>query len=364
MSGELVSARISRFKTRHAVASVIACAVIVRATALGAYALRVRLHFSLQAHNAGADGVLFAMLLNAVLVLYIMESWIVFGLISPLFYSIVNILDKYVLGKRIKNVYAFSAVMGLFYLLIAALVIYFRNAPHLGRFMLPIMFLGLLSGIAHLTFFNIMRHAEISRVVGIMYAYPVFVAVFSVLLLGEHIAFYKYAGVVLAAAGAILLATRKDHLRWKLTPVLGHVLFIALLLSVIDIGDKYILHFVRPFEFYPVYLGTAALVMTAPLLKRKVRTNVMHSLSSVPLVGLIAAVGFAGTISFLTAVSGGPIAVVSALATLQPLFVFVFALFISIFEPRILKETLQRDAVFHKFLSVVCIMVGVLVLMM
>src|SRR3989344_3098956 len=310
---------------------------------------------------------IFAILLNSFLIVdlkrAIMENWILLGVLSPLFYALVNVLDKFVLGKRIKNVYAFGAMMGFFYFLIAGAVIYAVGVPSLSLFqLLFISFLGLLSGTIHLLFFRIMRHNEISRVVGIMYAYPIFVALISVLVLGESIPLTKYIGVGLAAVGALLLATQKHHLKWHLCSIFWDVAFIAVLLAVIDVSDKYILQFVRPLEFYPVYLSVSALMLVAPLVRRRVRVEVVRHLSSAPLVGLIAVVGFGGTMTFLMAASEGPIAIVSSLATLQPLFVLVMALLLSVFLPRFLKETWNHDPMLHKLLGVLCIIAGVVVL--
>jgi drug/metabolite transporter (DMT)-like permease len=66
----------------------------------------------------------------------------------------------------------------------------------------------------------------------------------------------------------------------------------------------------------------------------------------------------AATLCSVAAVSLGPVTLVTALSSLQPFFVLVFALLLSRFLPGVLKEETGRSTVFLKLASIALMFAG------
>jgi len=73
-----------------------------------------------------------------------MVSWLFFALLSPLLFALANVIDKVLLGKRIRNPYAYGALVGATYLSVVAITIPFIGIPELS---FPVLAVGLLAGV-------------------------------------------------------------------------------------------------------------------------------------------------------------------------------------------------------------------------
>ena len=70
----------------------------------------------------------------------------------------------------------------------------------------------------------------------------------------------------------------------------------------------------------------------------------------------------AGTLFNTWALSLGPVALINAIGGIQSIFVFIIAILISIFAPKIIKEELDMKNVVLKIAALVLIVVGLLLL--
>ncbi len=68
--------------------------------------------------------------------------------------------------------------------------------------------------------------------------------------------------------------------------------------------------------------------------------------------------GLIAIIFYYIAISSGLVSLVAAISSLEPFFVFVFALLLSLFVPRILKEDIGKRAIITKALAIILIIVG------
>ncbi len=69
-----------------------------------------------------------------------------------------------------------------------------------------------------------------------------------------------------------------------------------------------------------------------------------------------------GVLFMTIATAIGFVTLVSALSSVQPFFVLIFAVIISIFYPKILKEEIGRKTLFLKFISIILMFVGALLI--
>src|SRR3989338_5540414 len=135
-------------------------------------------------------------------------SWVVFAILSALLFAVVNVVDKYVLDKFVKNPLVPTSIFAFVNLLSGLFLYFYLQLP-----IIPIQsaFLAFLGGaltlLAILLYFHALKIEDISRIIPLFFISPLFVAILSAIFLGELFGPYIYLGVVLLVAGAILISS-------------------------------------------------------------------------------------------------------------------------------------------------------------
>ncbi len=73
-------------------------------------------------------------------------------------------------------------------------------------------------------------------------------------------------------------------------------------------------------------------------------------------------IGLVGEIATVFAVLLAPVAMVQSLTGLQPVFVLIIGIFLTLFFPKFAKESLSRNHLLQKIIGVVIVTVGVFLL--
>ena len=292
-----------------------------------------------------------------------MNTWLIFALISPLCYAVANIFDKFILDKRVKNFYAYMVITGFFYMIPIALVWYFVGFPPVDRTTVIIVFLaGICYGLVHFLYYYVLTKYEVSRIVGLFYMYPAFVALLSFILINERLTLTHYLAILLAAGGAVFLGIERHKEKWRISHLFWIMLLASTLPALIDVADKYLLGKFTYWEVYLLVTIPTAAINLLPIVSRNVRRDLVQPLRTLGLIFIVELAAFGGAFSFLRAASVAPISIVSALSTFQPVFVFVFTVLASIYIPSILKEPLTRHALFHKVIGIAGIVIAAVIL--
>jgi hypothetical protein len=71
---------------------------------------------------------------------------------------------------------------------------------------------------------------------------------------------------------------------------------------------------------------------------------------------------FFGALLITLALVTGPATLVNSLSNLQPFFVFLFAVGLSLFFPKILKEELKKSTLALKLIAMILMFVGVILI--
>lgn len=171
-----------------------------------------------------------------------------------------------------------------------------------------------LSGALELVYFVFLaaayRRADLSLVYPVSRgAAPVLVLIVSVLALGAQTSAGQVAGVVLVAAGVLLvrgLGTIQRHEAGQI----GLALFVGGLIASYTLVDKEGLRFADPITYLVLILLPAAVAYTLVLGRLRGRTAIRESLGVVTAIGGVAIVGAYGLV--LVALTLAPAAAVSA----------------------------------------------------
>lgn len=291
-------------------------------------------------------------------------SWIIFSILAAFIWSIVNTVDKYVLTKWIRKPIIPVMIMGVIGLIVALIIFLingygYLSANHIG--------LGLLAGIfyviANVFYFKAAKIEEISRVAPLFHLAPLFLVILAAVFLGEIFTPLKYLGIFLLVIGAILISSR--DLKIKLGKAFWLMIISTIFFSFDLIITKYLLAFA---DFWTIfaYIRIGAGIGLIPIFYLyfgELKSLIAEYGGKV--VGVISAnetLNVFGALSATIAASLGFVTLVESLASLQSLFLLIITVALSIFYPKILKEEIKKSIVLLKFIAIVLMFIGVILI--
>ena len=287
-------------------------------------------------------------------------SWILFSVLAALIWAIKGILDKFMLANYIKKPIVPVLILGVFDLAAIALIFLINGFDPLS---LQNLALALVGGLASLMiiilYFEAVQIEEISRVIALIYLTPLFVTVLAAVFLGEVFTWDKYAGILLLIAGAVLVSYKLGKITFG--KAFWYLLLASLFFGIYAIITKYLLGFA---DFWSVFSYTrlSMIICMLPIFffrykdlletLRERGKMAVFSASSSEALNLIA------LLLFTAAASAGFITLVEALTAVEPFFVLLFTVILSMFYPRILKEETGKKIVAIKLLAIILIFSG------
>jgi uncharacterized membrane protein len=277
----------------------------------------------------------------------------------------VNIIDKYVLSKWIREPFVILIIVGIIGLIAAGGIYFLYGFQPLSNIN---VFLALSAGILHLVayafYFKALKIEEVSRVVPLFYLSPVFLLFLAAIFLGEIFTPLKYLGVILLVIGAMLISL-KNFSTISFGKAFYWMICSALFLALNSILIKYLLRFTNYWTIFawervgngiatiPIfYLYLSELLITV----RKYGKKVISLLSVTEVINILA------LLLITIATSVGYVTLVNALASIQPFFVLIFTVILSVFYPSVLKEEVKRSIIFLKILAIILIFVGAILI--
>jgi drug/metabolite transporter (DMT)-like permease len=291
-----------------------------------------------------------------------MDGWFIFAILGAVFWSGNAIFDKFVLTNRMQNAYIYNIytmVLDIPFILI------FLFIPI--SFGMTGVFLGVITGFilsfSNFAYNKVMMKEEASVVTLLLYTKPIFVILIAWLLLSESLTAPKYLGILLLLASSLLISYAKPKKKLFLYSIVSLVLLISFMWAIGNVISKYALFSI---DYWSLLFWTlVGQLITVPIwfLHPAVRNNFVKISKSVDkkIYAYITAnevIYNLGELSFFIAASLGFVSVVTAITGLVPFFVLLFALIISVFSPKILREVLDKKTITLKLIAVILIFVG------
>lgn len=289
-------------------------------------------------------------------------NWIFYALLASFLWAFGNILDKILVTKYIKNPPILVIFIGITSLLATTILILFKGISFPTTL---ILLIALLTGIFHLIgllpYFLSLSFEEVSRVIPLWLFSPIFVLIISVLFLGETLNFYKYLAFSLIFLGGILISSKEILGTFKLSRAFWLMLFSSIIMAIYYIFVKYVFlkePFWNGFIWINIgfFLGVLFLIpIYGQDFIKNVKTLTKKSLS---LLFSLEILGFSGMLSSYYAIMLGLVSLVIVLEGFQPLFVLIFALFLSLCFPKILLEKINKKIILTKILAIFLMLLG------
>ncbi|HOZ53172.1 MAG TPA: EamA family transporter [bacterium] len=316
-------------------------------------------------------------------------DWFFLAIFSYLLLAIVNLGDKFVVDKILKDSRVYAFMVGVLSAVIFIIALWFLYWPGLFLFLVN-MIAGALFIFALWTMYEALRAGEASRVVVVIGSViPVFTIILSLIFFKQNFTASQWLGIIFLLAGMVIMSLVVSRKRkWSI--------FIKRTLSVFSGGysKKWIFFSILSAFIYSVFfivtkyaynhqeflssfiwirLGglLVALIFLIDKDSRKLilknfkkssllkRVNIIKKKEPSKLF-IIFNQGL-GSIAFLLqnyAVYLGPVAIINALQGVQYAFLLILGIFLTIFFPKLLKEDISKKTLIKKVAAIILVGLG------
>lgn len=261
------------------------------------------------------------------------------------------------------------AVMGgLITCLVGGVVLAFMGWPVFPiKQILILLFAGILFELALVPWYKALSLDDASRVGPLFQSIPVMVLVMSFLFLGERLGGQELLGFLLVLIGGFLLSVKnfkggffsfRKSLGWAL---LSSFLFAVPLVIFKSVTLERGFWDSLGYEFLGGGIGAILLYGFIKISKQSKFQEEVKSLKS-KTWGILAAnegIYLVSRITNFYAISLVSVTLVTVVGGLQPFFMLIFGLILSVWFPKIVKEDIQKSIIFLKLIAIVLIFIGV-----
>lgn len=292
-------------------------------------------------------------------------GWVLYALLSAFLYTLVGLVDKFIVDNEIGNYQLASAFCG-----IPIYLVFISTGVLLGNPGLPLelaslgTFLGFIYTFSLFSYYSGLSREEVSRFIPSLSLNTVFLVFLSFIFLDESFSLPTYAGIASVVLGAFLISL-EDPLeslkRFKSTEAVYLGVLTALLSAFSALGVKYMTGFAGNWSIM-FWLGVGGISSTAVLLYHN-RNRMTHSelrgYEHLLTIGLLTSVGY---IMFVNALSRGPASLVSTFLKTKSVILFFTSMLLTRLHPGLIHEELDRTSIIQKAVAILMILGGVAVI--
>ena len=290
--------------------------------------------------------------------------WALLAIIFAGSYGVNNIVEKVLLTRYLPD---HSTLIAWFAIAQVAVGIPFAIAfpieagtPLLNVF--AVVGSGALFGMGFSIVIYVVRTSEATRAYPVFNTSPIFVALISVVILGQHLDAIKWGAIVLTLLGAILISIDSRYGgRFRLDRSFFLLILAAVLVAINFIVSDWGLEEVDRYQ--GLWLQRAGAFLTLVMwVNKKTFGNMRTSLKSPMGMTLILASTFGlmvvAQLALLGALGKGPAPLVSAIASTPPAWIFVLGTLLSTRFLPILSETIDRKTLAVKGVAIAMTVIG------
>jgi len=298
-----------------------------------------------------------------------MVEWIAPALASPLLFAFITLVDKQVLSGFNLGIRSFNLFVGTSQGLFSLAILLINPMPAVEvTVILGGLGVGLLHGIALTLMFWVLSKEDASRVVPVFQTSPIMVAIMASFVFDEALGPVQWVAVVLAVSGAVLASVRLRGQGggFRFQPIFGLLFIAAILFACSLLLTEKTTHDLSVFHTLALRgagLFTAmALMFGRPAAVAELARFLSNPRRGAWLVLSEGALPFVGHILGTTAISRGPVSLVSALMGTRPIGVFLGSLLGARFASSFVYETFERSELPLKLISTAMVATAVVLI--
>jgi len=296
-------------------------------------------------------------------------NWLIIALLSPALWAASSHIDKYLIEKYFKGrgvgaLIIFSSIIGVFVL---PFILLFEPKPFNISFaqLILIIFSSVISILAILIYLYALKKDEASIVVPLFQTIPIFAFILGYLFLGEILSHRQIAGGLLIILGGLGLSL---DLKEKVPRLKSNIFFLMLLASLLIAISGLLFKVVAveanfwtaTFWAYAgeILMGAIFLVFIKSYRVEFWQVIQINKLAVLSLNAFNEVINVIATLIFRFVILLAPLALIWAINGLQPLFVFLFGVILTLFFPNLEKESLAKKNVIQKIFTILIMFLG------
>lgn len=298
-------------------------------------------------------------------------NWFLIALINPLAHSIANHFDKYLLSKHIRGgtVGALIVFTSLFSFL-ALPIIYLINPDVLSSVSfidgLILIINGSFVSIAVALYLYALNIDEASYVAPFFQFYPIFGFILSFIFLGEVLARNQIFGAIFVILGSVILSLEftKVESRFKKKLIIfmvGSSFFYALnavIFKSIAVSQGFTDSLF--WDMLGKFLFGVLILISFKKYRNQFLSLIENNGRKIMVLNLLSeAAGLIGELAVILAVLYAPIVLVQSITGLQPLFVLILGVIITLHFPKFGKEEMNHRHLLQKIIGILIVTTGV-----
>ena len=311
----------------------------------------------------------FTLNVNMLVVIILIMSWLFFALLSPVIYTAVNFIDKYLLNKVVRDYKAlpiYTAIAGFFFGIIIWIFTGFPILPIKDTVI--VLITGILTVMSLVLYSKALLEEETSKIIFLFQIIPLFSVVLSYIFLKEYLTINQMMGFCLVLISSILVVVDKVDKKVKVSKALFYLLIYDFIWALCGILMKYALNVnsfskLLSYESIGVGIGGLILYLTVPSIRNAFNKNFPKTKNKA--LGIIflneCVFIIAKSLSYF-AFSLGPVALVSVLENTQVFYGVLIGSILTIFWPKIFNERMSKEALIKKIVLGIILVIGIILL--
>ena len=299
-------------------------------------------------------------------------NWLVFALSAQFLYALVNHLDKYLLGKFFKDgvgaMMIFTAMVNAIFLPIILIL----NPQILSTLWDQVLLVTSIGGfyvIGALLYLYALRIEETTKISVLWQLSAPITYFLGIIFLGELLNFQQTLGAIIVLIGGLLTMIHIERGKFRIKKKVLTLMFSAVLLfsSSSIIFKVFAINFdfwsAVFFEILGAMLTGIVLILVVPNYRRQFLSAIKKDSLKVFSYNLPNEyMQMSATILFRYATMIAPLALVQVTNSINAIFVFLIAIFIAKFLPRISEEKFNKVDIFQKVLGIIVVTIGIILI--
>ena len=295
-----------------------------------------------------------------------MEFWIIFSLTSSFLFAIVSVIDKYGvfdstnLSPKFLNMY-----VGFSNAIVGTIVLFFFGiTDFLSSTTLLALSVGMIQGLSLIILFWSLKNNDVTRVMPIWSAYPLWVLLIALTLTNEVLTFNQLLCILLLISGSIIANIKIDKssaLKFSIKSFIV-LIFGTLLFGVSQIINKEVVQNIPVIEAFGFRGIGVCLTLAIPFSKRdNLVLLAKYVLNWKKSKYIFTAETFLATFAYLTilySLVNGPVSLVAAISGTRPVFIVAIYTILGILRVNI-SESFSKNEVVVKIISAIFVSMGV-----
>ena len=205
-------------------------------------------------------------------------------------------------------------------------------------------------------YYIVLSKHDVSHVIGLVYIYPIIIAILSFLFLNEKLSLVGYIGMIITLAGVLLMSVQIKNL--KISIALWSLAIVAVTSALNEFLIKIATNQIYWLHGAAINSIVMGLLVMPLLFNKKIRNGFGKEFKNIRITFISEALTILAIATIYLAMAGLPATVVAVISVTQPLFVLGFEFLAFIFGIKIVKD----EGWGNKLLGILLIVLGIAIL--